>query len=979
MTDSIKEESLLEGENANYIDGLYEQFLNDPFLVNKSWRDYFADLPVPADLQQGLRHSEIQAQFRNASLFKSIHEPYYNGSGSSSESFTNDNNSTGDCSEQDIDAVVEAGRLQIRVLKLIESYRVLGHLHANIDPLSELHARSVINELTLQYHSLDQVDPNHIFDAGDLFIEESPTLENIHNNLRNAYTGSIGAEYMHIMDTEEKCWLQSRLESDQMMHYSEDHADSSLSPQDKINIYQQLVSAETFERYLSTRYVGQKTFSLEGGESLIPLLIAMTQKAGENHVEEIALGMAHRGRLNVLINLLGKPPERLFQEFAGMADDHQGYAGDVKYHKGYSSFIATDGGSVKITAAFNPSHLEIISPVVAGHVRARRDRRNTKDSDPVLAIIIHGDAAFAGQGVVMETLSMSQTRGFSINGTVHIVINNQIGFTTSTMSDSRSSYYSTDVAKMVNAPILHVNGDDPEAVVYVAKLALEYRLRFKKDIVIDMVCYRRRGHNEADEPSLTQPIMYRTINSKLTTRELYSNTLIDQQIISPQMAANAIKDYKHKMAEGTSLLGQTSVNTIPLKYQVNWSLYENRHWTDNADTTFDKPSFKELALQINTAPEDYNVHDRLQKVLEGRVEMANEERNVDWGFSENMAYATLLTEGFDVRLTGQDSGRGTFSHRHAVYHDQNNHRHIRNWTPLQHISENQGKCTIIDSLLSEEAVMAFEYGYSAADPKVLNIWEAQFGDFANGAQVVIDQFISSGEQKWGRLSGLTLFLPHGYEGMGAEHSSARLERYLQLCAQHNMQVCIPSTPTQIYHLIRRQMIRNYRKPLITFTPKSLLRYPKFTSTLDELCNGTFHPVLDDPIITDKTKATRVIMCSGKIYYDMLDKIKSNEFCHIALIRLEQLYPFPKFPLANILKKYPNKTEIVWCQEEPLNQGAWDSIKHRFNQYKKVGLEVTCISRSGSAAAAVGSFIKHKQEQEKLVNKALQINNRETHQ
>ena len=954
MTDPYQHESLLEGENAAYLDRLYEQFLNDPFSVNASWRAYFSQMPVPAGLQQGMRHSEVQNQFKKSSLF------------SSSSHCINEN---------EIDAVLESERLQVHVLKLIEAYRVLGHLQANTNPLDDLYTQPSLDELSLEYYGLERVDAQRIFDTGDLLLDKPATLTNIYRALRDTYTGSIGAEYMHIMNTEEKCWLQSKLESSKTQ--------PDFSNDEKIKIYKDLVSAETFERYLSTRYVGQKTFSLEGGESLIPLLSTMIQQAGSSDVKEVAFGMAHRGRLNVLVNILGKPPETLFKEFEGVAD-HQGYAGDVKYHKGFSADVPTPGGPIRLAAAFNPSHLEIISPVVAGHVRARRDRRNAGESDPLLAVLIHGDAAFAGQGVVMETLNMSQTRGFSIHGTVHIVINNQIGFTTSTKSDSRSTYYPTDVAKMVNAPILHVNGDDPEAVVFVANLALEYRLRFRKDIVIDLVCYRRRGHNEADEPSLTQPNMYQAITSKLTTRELYGNKLVEQQVLSQQAAEAAIESYKQKMAEGKPLLKILDVNSIPANFQVDWSIYKNRHWMDVTDTTFKQQTFSHLAQQLLTLPKGFLVHDRLSKVLKARQQMINEERPIDWGFAENMAYATLLSEGFDVRLTGQDSGRGTFSHRHAVYHDQSTDNTCWTWKPLSHLQIDKpvregksiGNITITDSLLSEEAVLAFEYGYATSDPEVLNIWEAQFGDFANGAQVVIDQFISSGEQKWGRLSGLVLFLPHGYEGMGAEHSSARLERYLQLCAQHNMQICIPSTPAQIYHLLRRQMIRHYRKPLITFTPKSLLRHPAVVSSLDELCHGSFQPVLDDPFyqnepIEVKQDITRVILCSGKVYYDLLEVCQENDDLrkHIVLVRIEQLYPFPKQQMNAILDEYPNMNDLVWCQEEPLNQGAWDSIKHRFRSYE-VQHNMMCVSRPSSAAAAVGSFKAHKKEQQTLVNEAL---------
>lgn len=943
-------ESLLEGENAAYLDMLYENYLQDPTTVDSSWREYFSSLPVPADLQQGVRHSEVMQQFRTDELFSGT-QCSVNG--------------------HDLNKAVETERHQIHVIQLIDAYRVLGHLEADINPLGELYEQPRLDELTLQHYRLDNVPDDQYFDTGDFSLNKPTSIKNIYQALRSTYTDSIGIEYKHIMDTEEKCWLQSHLETSQ--------AHQKLSQAEKTELYDQLVSAETFERYLHTRYVGQKTFSLEGGESLIPLLHCLNESASAQGIKELGIGMAHRGRLNVLVNVLGKPPSTLFKEFEGNPSN-DGYAGDVKYHKGYSADIKTAVGMLRLAVAFNPSHLEIISPVVAGYARVRKDRRsdegsandeeNTKggNTDEVLAVMIHGDASFAGQGVVMETLNMSQTRGYSISGTIHIVINNQIGFTTSTRADSRSTYYPTDVAKMVNAPILHVNGDDPEAVVFVTQLAVDYRLRFKKDIVIDLVCYRLRGHNEADEPELTQPIMYQAIRSKLTTRELYGKRLIESEVLSEQTAKDSIQQYKDQLAKGTPVRNVLDINSIPAKYQVNWAAYLERHWTDPADTTYDRLELTDLAYKCCTLPQDFTLHDRLLKILASRKAMIDGKKPVDWGFAENMAYATLLEEGYDVRLSGQDSGRGTFSHRHAVYHNQTAHD---TWIPLQHLSETQGRCTITDSLLSEEAVLAFEYGYATSDPNVLVIWEAQFGDFANGAQVVIDQFISSGEQKWGRLSGLTLFLPHGYEGMGAEHSSARIERYLQLCAQHNMQICVPTTPAQIYHLLRRQMIRPYRKPLITFTPKSLLRHPRVTSTLHELCESAFHPVLDDELLDDPSIITRIVLCCGKVYYDLLEMREKEEILDIALIRLEQLYPFPKNRLLKILKQYANNEELLWCQEEPLNQGAWDNIKHRL-RLCDTSKDVFCVSRPSSAAAATGSKKKHIQQQKTLVNEALRM-------
>jgi 2-oxoglutarate dehydrogenase E1 component len=947
MMEESQRESLLEGENAAYLDMLYERYLHDPLLVDSSWRDYFSNLPIPADLQQGIRHSEVMQQFRTDELFNYAKPCQTNGA--------------------ELQRAVEIERHHIHIIQLIKAYRVLGHLEADTNPLGKLHQQphSHCDELTLPYYRLDHLQGDDVFDTGDFLLTKPATVQNIYQALRTIYTGSMGIEYMHIMDTEEKCWLQA--------HFESCEAQERFSVAEKIELYEQLVAAETFERYLHARYVGQKTFSLEGGESLIPLLHCLNDHAGKHQIKELSIGMAHRGRLNVLHNVLGKPPAELFSEFEG-AQEHEGYAGDVKYHKGYSADIQTSGGMLRIAVAFNPSHLEIISPVVAGHTRVRRDVRqannidNADNTDEALAIMIHGDAAFAGQGVVMETLNMSQTRGFSIGGTIHIVINNQIGFTTSTHTDSRSTYYPTDVAKMVNAPILHVNGDDPEAVVYTAQLALEYRRRFNKDIVIDLVCYRLRGHNEADEPSLTQPLMYQAIRSKLTTRQLYGNRLIEEGILSEQRAKAAITDYKARLEKGHSLCNILDINSIPEKYQVNWGTYKNRHWTDPADTTFDASLFNTLAHRCFSLPKGFIAHERLQKVLTLRQDMLQGNKLIDWGFAENMAYATLLSEGYDVRLSGQDSGRGTFSHRHAVYHHQHE---PQSWIPLQHLTDDQGQCTITDSLLSEEAVLAFEYGYATSAPEVLVIWEAQFGDFANGAQVVIDQFISSGEQKWERLSGLTLFLPHGYEGMGAEHSTARIERYLQLCAEHNMQVCIPTTPAQIYHLLRRQMIRPYRKPLIVFTPKSLLRHPRVTSSLEELYQSAFHPILDDELLQDKTLVNRIILCSGKVYYDLLARREQEDIIDIALLRIEQLYPFPKNRMHKLLDAYMNASELVWCQEEPLNQGAWDGIKHRFRNCNQGG-GIFCISRPSSAAAATGSKKEHKQQQQLLIETALRV-------
>jgi len=768
---------------------------------------------------------------------------------------------------------------------------------------------------------------------------------------------------MHIMDTEEKCWIQSRLEPCQ--------ARPRFDAKKKTELLDHLTAAETLERYLHTRYVGQKRFSLEGGESLIPLLQEIIHHSGSQKTREIALAMAHRGRLNVLVNIMGKSPDKLFKEFEGINVDEnipENAAGDVKYHKGFSCSIQTSQDPMHLSLAFNPSHLEIVGPVSGGSVRARQDRRKDQGGQ-VVNVVIHGDAAFAGQGVVMESFNMAQTRGYRIYGTVHIVINNQIGFTTSTQVDSRSTYYPTDVAKMINAPILHVNGDDPEAVAFAAQVALDYRLQFRKDVVIDLVCYRRHGHNEADEPAMTQPVMYAVIRNKKTTRELYAEKLVREGIVPNNQPLERVSDYKERLKSGQRAIETLDYSSIPEHFKVNWDAFKGREWTSPADTSFDYEALKQLVKNFHNIPEHIVLHNRVTKILQQRDEMAEGKRPVDWGFAENLAYATLLSEGYHIRLSGQDSGRGTFSHRHSVLHNQTTRQA---WIPLRHVSENQGRFNVIDSVLSEEAVLAFEYGYATSSPDSLVIWEAQFGDFANGAQVVIDQFISSGEQKWGRLCGLTLFLPHGYEGMGAEHSSARLERFMQLCAEQNMQVCVPSTPAQTFHMIRRQMIRPYRRPLIVMTPKSLLRHPAAISSMKELTEGNFHPIIDDVRFKQiKERANRVVMCSGKVYYDLLDKATTEKISNISLIRIEQLYPFPEELLDKMLKTYPNLQELVWCQEEPRNQGAWDSTKHRFRCYED-RYEVTCVSRPSAAAPAVGSHKVHVQQQTELVLNALQL-------
>ncbi|MEE9328214.1 MAG: 2-oxoglutarate dehydrogenase E1 component [Cocleimonas sp.] len=937
-----QQDTLLEGENAAYLELLFENYLKNPSSVSENWQKYFSDLPVPADFRNGSTHSVMREKFRSEKLHAN------NGNHSENSSI-----------------LLETERQQVHVLQLINAYRTLGHLMAETNPLTDSNNAGHIDdpvdipELRLSYYGLDKVDQDKLFDPGSFQLTDSPSLKNIYRALQNTYTESIGIEYMHMMSTDEKRWIQSRIELTQ--------ARPKYDAVKKSELLDHLISAETLERYLHTRYVGQKRFSLEGGESLIPLLNEIIHHSGSQKTREIVLAMAHRGRLNVLINIMGKSPDELFNEFEGNIVEEQS-SGDVKYHKGFSCSIKTSQDPMHLSLAFNPSHLEIVSPVACGSVRSRQDRRDDQGGQ-VVAVVIHGDAAFAGQGVVMESFNMAQTRGYRIYGTVHIVINNQIGFTTSTQIDSRSTYYPTDVAKMVNAPILHVNGDDPEAVVFAAQIALDYRLQFKKDIVIDLVCYRRHGHNEADEPAITQPIMYTSIRNKKTTREIYSDRLVKEEVISKNETEDRIRIFKENMSAGKSVVDTLDYSSVPEHFKVSWEKYKGREWTTKTQTNFSLNKLRKIATRCHNVPEQMVLHDRVKKILAMRGQMVAGEKAVDWGCAENLAYATLLYEGYDVRLSGQDCGRGTFSHRHSVLHNQTTKQA---WIPLKHVSKNQGKFNIIDSVLSEEAVLAFEYGYATSSPDTLVIWEAQFGDFANGAQVVIDQFISSGEQKWGRLCGLTLFLPHGYEGMGAEHSSARLERFMQLCAEQNMQVCVPSTPAQTFHMLRRQMIRPYRRPLIVMTPKSLLRHPQAVSSIEEISKGSFRPIIDDARFhKKKNEANRMVLCSGKVYYDLLNKAEEEQIKDITLIRIEQLYPFPDKLLEKIIATYTNIKELIWCQEEPRNQGAWDSTKHRFRKFEDQ-YEVTCVSRPSAAAPAVGSHKVHLQQQATLVALALNL-------
>ena len=923
----------LSGGNAGYIEGLYEQFLKDPGAVEPRWAEYFRQFAAAGgETAHGPIVEGLMARLKSpaAAVAAPRDEP-------------------------------AASAKQGAVSRLIQVYASRGHLIANLDPLG-LQERAKPYVLDLEYFGLSPADLDADFFTGsrnDAIPERAP-LRKILHDLKFIYTDTIGAEFAHVSDTEERLWLQDNFQMQRMQ--------TGFSADDKKNILWQLTAAEGLERYLHTKYVGQKRFSLEGGDSLIPLLDELVQSAGKSGIEEIIIGMAHRGRLNVLVNLLGKSPKDLFSEFEGQYDlaNLRG-SGDVKYHKGFSSDLKTVSGNVHVALAFNPSHLEVVNAVVEGSARARQERRGDAVGNSVLPVQIHGDAAFAGQGVVMETLQLSQARGFYTGGTVHVIINNQVGFTTSEACDARSTLYCSDVAKMIEAPILHVNADDPEAVCFVTRFALEYRMKFHKDCVIDLVCYRRHGHNEADEPAATQPLMYQVIRKKPTARQLYADKLAADGVLAPANAASMMEQYRNGLDEGKPQ-ARAAQGSVGNKYTVDWSEYLGADWSEPVKTAVDIGRLRALGKAITTYPTDWKLQPRVLAVMQAREKMVNGDLALDWGAAENLAYATLVQDGYPIRLTGQDSGRGTFFHRHAVLHDQASGRR---YIPLQHLASTQPTFTVTDSLLSEEAVLGFEYGFSTTEPHCLTIWEAQFGDFCNGAQVVVDQFISSGEAKWGRLSGITLFLPHGYEGQGPEHSSARLERFLQLCAEFNIQVCVPSTPAQMFHMLRRQMVRDLRKPLIVLTPKSLLRHPLSVSRLEELSLGGFQNVIDDVDDLKSSEISRIVFCSGKVYFDLLKSRREAKIKNVAVVRIEQLYPFPSDEYEAILRKYGQAREIVWCQEEPQNQGSWYQIRHRLQSKLGPKHELLYAGRAGAAAPATGIAALHERQQKNLVTAALQ--------
>ncbi|MFN7086039.1 MAG: 2-oxoglutarate dehydrogenase E1 component [Burkholderiales bacterium] len=928
--------SYLFGANAPFIEALYEAYLRDPQSVEPRWRSYFDELQrlddgAPADVP----HTEVQQRF-----IALARESRRGATGFSAQYL----------------------QKQFGVLQLISAYRFQGCRIADVDPLQRLE-KPAIAELDPAFYGLGPADLDVVFSSGTLHMAPQATLREILQTLKDTYCRSIGVEYMYLSDIPQKRWVSERIEPSR--------GRPNYDAQYKKHILERLTAAETLEKYLNSKYVGQTRFSLEGGDSLIPTLDHLLQRAGKSGVQEVVIGMAHRGRLNVLVNTLGKMPKDLFSSFEGKQNPEV-LAGDVKYHDGFSSNVMTPGGPMHVTVAFNPSHLEIVNPVVEGSVRARQHRRRDRTGDQVLPVLIHGDASIAGQGVVMETLNLAQTRGYSTGGTVHIIINNQIGFTTSDPRDVRSTLYCSDVVKMLEVPIFHVNGDDPEALCFATEIALDYRMQFHKDVVIDIVCYRRLGHNEQDEPMVTQPLMYRRIHSHPTPRKVYADRLIAENVITVDEGEQMVATFRDALDRGYHT-NQTILSNYRPPFETNWKPYKGTKWNENDDTRLPLETLKMLGEKVTAIPRNFVLHPRVQKIMEDRRQMALGQLPLDWGMAETLAYATLLNEGYSIRISGQDSGRGTFFHRHAVLHDQNRERWDQGiYIPLQHIGPNQGDFVIIDSVLSEEAVLGYEYGYATSEPNDLVIWEAQYGDFANGAQVVIDQFIASGEVKWGRLCGLTLFLPHGYEGAGPEHSSGRIERFLQLCADYNMQVCVPATPVQMYYLLRRQMIRPYRKPLIMFTPKSLLRNKESVSPLEEFANDKFQPVNEDwdAHEIDPEKVRRVIFCSGKVYYDLRAERRARGLKDLPLVRIAQLYPFPHDDFRAQIARYHKANEIVWCQEEPRNQGAWRHIQHYLLRHLLPHQKLFYAGRDSSASPAVGYKSLHDQQQKELVDQAL---------
>ncbi|MDR0996679.1 MAG: 2-oxoglutarate dehydrogenase E1 component [Zoogloeaceae bacterium] len=949
------ENTLFYGGNAPFVEELYESWLNDPASVDEEWRHYFDQLAkTPGNTARDVPHGPVIAAFADLGTHGGF-------------------KAEAPAVDDDKQAAVEA---------LIEAYRAVGCRHADLDVLKR-EERPVLPELDPASYGLTDADKGRVFNTGSFLMgSERAPLGKIIEALEQTYCGTIGPEYAHLSSLAERRWIQERIEPIRSR--------GSFSLTDKKRLLERVTAAETLERYLSTKYVGQKRFSLEGGESLIASMDELIRVMGCYGAQEIVIGMAHRGRLNVLVNTLGKSPSLLFAEFEGKkASDLS--AGDVKYHMGYSSDVGSPCGPVHLVLAFNPSHLEIINPVVEGSVYARQlhyGSEGVKDAqDKIIPVLIHGDSALAGQGVNQETLNFALTRGYGTGGTVHIVVNNQIGFTTSDPRDYRSGWFCTEIFKMAEAPIFHVNGDDVEAVALVTKLAADFRQEFKRDVVIDIYCYRKLGHNEQDEPMVTQPFMYKKVHAHPGTRKLYADRLIAEGALDAAAPDTLIAEYRAHLDKG-ELLNNPALSNYTRTHAKGWKNWLSKEYIPNCKTGVPVAEIARLSERLTTFPEGFALHSRVKKIVEDRRKMGQGEHPFDWGMAENLAYATLLVEGYGVRITGEDVGRGTFFHRHAAFHDQNrgqrayrdlsriydrDYQHeASTWHPLAHLQEKQAHFQCYDSVLSEEGVLGFEYGYASTEPSGLVIWEAQFGDFANGAQVVVDQFISSGEAKWGRGCGLVLLLPHGYEGQGPEHSSARLERYLQLCAEKNMEVCVPTTPAQVFHMLRRQAIRKQRKPLIVMSPKSLLRHKEAISSMDDLSSGAFQPVIGETEALKADKVKRVLLCSGKVYYDLLDARRTRGIDDVAIVRIEQLYPFPAEEFTAELAKYPKAKEIVWCQEEPRNQGAWywfASRQHLVGGMLDPKQKLLLVARPASASPAVGYLAKHNAQLKALLDSA----------
>ena len=969
MAVSIDHASFLTGGNAIFVAELYGRYLASPESVDPSWAAFFEDMKLSGEAMDDLDAAKW------GRMRASVIEP--NGHGGNGHS--NDHTNGAAVQEQaqavalatqgatDPAAVRAATLDSIRALMMIRAYRVRGHLYAQLDPLG-LNQPGYHSELDHCSYGFTDADLDRSIFIDNVLGMETATLRKIIEACQRTYCNLIGVEFMHMQDPEEKAWIQLRIE--------EPRNNTEFTPLGRRTILERLTEAEVYEQFLDRRYVGTKRFGLEGGESLIPALEQIIKRGSQMGMEELVMGMSHRGRLTVLANVMGKSFTAIFSEFQGNSvtpEDVQG-SGDVKYHLGTSSDREFDGKIVHLSLTPNPSHLETVDPVVIGKVRAKQEQRKDTEREKVVPLLLHGDAAFIGQGVVAETFLLSDLKGYRVGGTIHVVVNNQIGFTTSP-TDSRGGFYCTDLARSVMAPIFHVNGDDPEAVVHAARICTEFRYKFKKDVVLDIYCYRRQGHNEADEPAFTQPNMYKLIAKQETTRTLYAQRLVDEGLL-PQSDSNGMVENFRAKLEADFEASKTYKPNKADWLEGAWAGLDIARGDDRrGETPVDGDVLRDIAAKMNSVPETFSLNRKITRQYTARLKAVETGEGIDWATAEALAFGSLLVEGTPVRLSGQDCGRGTFSQRHAVLTDQANED---KYIPLANLADNQARFEIHDSPLAEYSVLGFEYGYTQSEPHALVMWEAQFGDFANGAQVMIDTYIAAAETKWLRMSGIVMLLPHGYEGQGPEHSSARLERYLQLCAEDNLQVCVPTTPASYFHMLRRQVRRNFRKPLIVMTPKSLLRHKACVSSLEDFTAGSsFHRVLPDTTASvDAKKVRRVVLCSGKVYYDLTAKAEAAGVKDVAIVRLEQLYPFPQLSLPVELMKYPN-AEVVWCQEEPENMGAWHFADRRIEKtlagitdVKMKAQRPIYVGRPECASTATGLFKRHVAEQEKLVNEAL---------